>query len=67
MEEIVGSLGIVECSTCGSTRFAIPSYEKDDPLIICRCGTIVGPIVSLRAFSNGEAHTRVNASLQKVF
>ena len=66
MEEITGSLGIVECATCESTRFAIPSSENNDPLIKCRCGAIVGPIFSLRAFANGEAHAHVNANLQKV-
>jgi NAD-dependent SIR2 family protein deacetylase len=65
MPEIRGSLGTVECAKCGSTRFNIPSSEKDDPLIKCRCGATVGPIKSLRAFVHNEAHTHVNAKIKK--
>ena len=65
MEEIRGSLGMIECAACGSTRFEIPSSDWEDPLIQCRCGVIVGPIKSLRTFANNEAHTHVNAKIKK--
>ncbi len=64
MKEIRGSLGMVECAACGATLFDVPRSEKDDPRIMCRCGTTLGPIVSLRSFVNNEPHTHVNANPQ---
>ena len=65
MKEIRGSLGMIKCAACGATRFDVPRSEKDDPLIKCRCGATVGPIVSLRSFLNNEPHTRVNAKIKE--
>ena len=66
MKEVRGSLGTVECATCGSTRFDVPRSEKEDPLFKCRCGATVGPISSLRSFANNEAHTHVNAKIKNL-
>ena len=64
MKEIRGSLGVLECAACDATRFDVPRSEKDDPLIKCRCGATLGPIVSLRSFANNELRTHVNAKIK---
>lgn len=64
-DEIRGSAGLVVCENCAQSRFDIPADESGDPLIKCRCGIILGPIFSLRAFSNEEAHTIVRAKIKQ--
>ena len=57
--------GVIECENCGWRSFEIPDDTSGDPLIKCRCRVTLGPIFSLRAFSNDQAHTTVKAKLVK--
>jgi hypothetical protein len=62
-EEIRGQAGTIMCPHCEQTRFDIP--HADDPILTCRCGTVLGMLHSLRAYCDDETLTHVTARLKK--
>jgi hypothetical protein len=63
-QQIKGEKGLIACHTCGIDRFQLPDDEAFDPVIKCICGNVLGPVRSLRALADGEAHTGINADLK---
>ena len=64
MTDIVGTLGKICCSACQRNSFALPNTNNSEEVIQCECGNILGPLSSLKAKANGEAHTPVNADVR---
>lgn len=65
LQRIKGPKGTMVCRKCGKDQFRVPHDESSDPIIECDCGTELGPIFSLRAMADGDAHTAVSAVLKR--
>jgi uncharacterized Zn finger protein len=65
VEEIYGQAGTIMCPHCEQTRFEMPKDDTDDPIIKCSCGTVLGTLYSLRAYSDDKTLTHATARLKK--
>ena len=62
-QQIKGSRGFIAVTCSALIDFSCRKM-KPDPSIKCICGNVLGPILSLRAMANDEAHTAANAELK---